>query len=89
MECKDERRIFKNTCSGKCKDQARKFFFPMKEVTDDEHVHNDSSSKELSELVQNIIKSDSMTTTTTTIDKLFADGGASMKAMRFLGICER
>ena len=27
------------------------------------------------------------TTTTTTIDKLFADGGASMKAMRFLGIC--
>ena len=61
----------------------------MKEVTDDEHVHNDSSSKELSELVvENIIKSDSMTTTTmTTIDKLFADGGASMKAMRFLGIC--
>ena len=27
------------------------------------------------------------TTTTTTIDKLFADDGASMKAMRFLGIC--
>src|SRR3954452_6849871 len=50
----------------------------MKEVTDDEHVHNDSS-KELPELVENIIKSDSMTTTT--IDKLFADG-ASMKAMR-------
>jgi len=60
----------------------------MKEVTDDdEHVHNDSSSKELPELVETIIKSDSMTTTTTTIDKLFADGGASMKAMRFLGIC--
>ena len=59
----------------------------MKEVTDDEHVHNDSSSKELPELVENIIKSDSMTTTTTTtIDKLFADGGASMKAMRFLEI---
>ena len=59
----------------------------MKEVTDDEHVHNDSSSKELPKLVENIIKSDSMTTTTT-IDKLFADGGASMKAMRFfLGIC--
>ena len=55
----------------------------MKEVTDDEHVHNDSSSKELpAELVENIIKSDSMTTTTT-IDKLFADGGASMKAIRF------
>ena len=62
----------------------------MKEVTDDEHVHDDSSSKELPELVENIIKSDSMTTTTTTtIDKLFADGGASMKAMRFLGICGR
>ena len=58
----------------------------MKEVTDDEHVHNDSSSKELPELVENIIKSDSMTMTTT-IDKLFADDGASMKAMRFLGIC--
>ena len=65
----------------------------MKEVTDDdEHVHNDSSSKELSELVvENIIKSDSMMTMTmTTIDKLFADGGASMKTMRFfLGICGR
>ncbi len=59
----------------------------MKVVTDDEHVHDDSSSKELPELVDNIIKLDSMTTTT--IDKLFADGGASMKAMRFLGICER
>ena len=59
----------------------------MKEVTDDEHVHNDSSSKELPELVDNIIKSDD-SMTTTTIDKLFADGGASMKAMRFfLGIC--
>ena len=56
----------------------------MKEVTDDEHVHNGSSSKELSEFHNNIINSDSMTTTTTTtIDKLFADGGASMKAMRF------
>ena len=59
----------------------------MKEVTDDEHVHDDSSSKELPELVENIIKSDSMTTTMT-IDKLFADGGASMKAMRFLEIWE-
>ena len=45
----------------------------MKEVTDDEHVHNDSS-KELPELVENIIKSDSMTTTI--IDKLSAYGGA-------------
>ncbi len=60
----------------------------MKEVTDNEHVHYDSSSKELPDLVDNIIKSDSMTTTTT-IDKLFADGGASMKAMRFLDICGR
>ena len=61
----------------------------MKEVTDNEHVHDDSSSKELPELVDNIIKLDSITTTTTTtIDKLFADDGASMKAMRFfLGIC--
>ncbi len=59
----------------------------MKEVTDDEHIHDDSSSKELPELVENIIKSDSMTTTTT-IDKLFADGGASMMAMRFLEIWE-
>jgi hypothetical protein len=66
----------------------KKILLSMKEVTDDEHVHNDSSSKELPELVDNIIKSDSMTTTTT-IDKLFADGGASMKAMRFLGICGR
>ena len=87
MECKDERRIFKNTCSGKCEDQKENSSFHMKEVTDDEHVHNDSS-KELPELVENIIKSDSMTTTTTTIDKLFADGGASMKAMRFLEIWE-
>jgi hypothetical protein len=45
----------------------------MKEVTDDEHVHD--SSKELPELVENIIKSDSMTTTTMTIiGKLFGDG---------------
>ncbi len=58
----------------------KKILLSMKEVTDDEHVHYDSSSKELPELVDNIIKSDSMTmTTTTTIDKLFADGGASMK----------
>ena len=79
-------RIFKNTCSGKCKDQSK--IISMKEVTDDEHVHDDSSSKELPELVENIIKSDSMMMMmTTTINKLFADGGASMKAMRFLGIC--
>ena len=83
-------RIFKNTySSGKCEDQKENSSFHMKEVTDDEHVHNDSS-KELPELVDNIIKSDSMTmTTTTTIDKLFADDGASMKAIRFLEICGR
>ena len=40
----------------------------MKEVTD-EHVHD--SSKALPELVQNIIKSNSVTAS-----KLFADGGA-------------
>ena len=38
-------------------------------VTDDEHVHD---SKALPELVENIIKSDSVTTTA--IGKLFADG---------------
>ena len=37
----------------------------------DEHVHD---SKELPELVDNVIKSDDMTTTTTAIGKLFADG---------------
>jgi hypothetical protein len=42
----------------------------MKEETDDEHVHNDSS-KELPDLLITL-KSNSMTTTT--IDKLFADG---------------
>ena len=43
----------------------------MMKVTDDEHVHD---SKELPELVDKIIKSDDMMTTTTTIGKLFADG---------------
>ena len=38
-------------------------------VTDDEHVHD---SKALPELVENIIKSDSVTTTA--IGKLFGDG---------------
>jgi hypothetical protein len=55
----------------------------MMKVTDDEHVHNDS--KELPELVDNIIKSDSMTTTTT-IDKLFADGAfEGNEIFRYLG----
>jgi hypothetical protein len=49
----------------------KKILLSMKEVTDDEHVHNDSS-KELPELVENIIKSDSVTA----IGKLFVDDGA-------------
>ena len=51
-------------------DVKTKKILSMKKVTD-EHVHD--SSKELPELVDNIIKSDDMTTTTT-IGKLFADG---------------
>jgi Transposase DDE domain len=38
----------------------------------DEHVHDDS--KALPELVDNIIKSEDMSTTTTTLGKLFGDG---------------
>jgi hypothetical protein len=49
----------------------------------DEHVHD---SKALPELVDNIIKSEDMSTTTT-LGKLFGDG-ASMKVMIFLGIWE-
>ena len=52
MECKDER-IFKNTYSTV--DVKTKKILSMKKVTD-EHVHD--SSKELPELVDNIIKSD-------------------------------
>jgi hypothetical protein len=52
--------------------KTNKKILSMMKVTD-EHVHD---SNELHELVDNIIKSDSMTTTTTTIDKLFADDGA-------------
>ena len=67
MECKDKR-IFKNT--NIAVDVKTKKILSMK-VTD-EHVYD---SKELPELVDNIIKSDDMTTkTTTTIGKLFADG---------------
>src|SRR3954469_5427078 len=51
----------------------------------DAHIHD---SKALPELVDNIIKSEDMsTTTTTTLGKLFGDG-ASMKVMIFLGIWE-
>jgi hypothetical protein len=50
-------------------DVKTKKILSMKKVTD-EHVHD--SSKELHELVDKIIKSDDMTTTT--IGKLFADG---------------
>jgi hypothetical protein len=50
----------------------------------DAHIHD---SKALPELVDNIIKSEDMSTTTTTLGKLFGDG-ASMKVMIFLGIWE-
>ncbi len=48
----------------------------MKVTADDEHIHDDS--KALPELVENILKSDDMSTTTTTtaIGKLFGDDGA-------------
>ena len=62
MECKDER-IFKNTYIAV--DVKTKKILSMKKVTD-EHVHD---SKALPELVQNIIKSNSVTAS-----KLFADG---------------
>ena len=52
-------------------------------VTDDEHVHD---SKALPGLIENIIKSDSMTTTTTTTGKLFADGAyEGNEIFRYLG----
>ena len=51
-------------------------------VTDDEHVHD---SKALPGLIENIIKSDNMTTTTTT-GKLFADGAyEGNEIFRYLG----
>ena len=62
MECKDER-IFKNTYSS-C-DVKTKKILSMKKVTD-EHVHD---SKALPELVDDIIKLNSITA----IDKVFAD----------------
>jgi hypothetical protein len=49
----------------------------------DEHVHD---SKALPGLIENIIKSDNMTTMTTTIDKLFADGAyEGNEIFRYLG----
>ena len=68
MECKDER-IFKNTYVAvvdMCL-KIKKILLSMKEVTD-ELVHD---SKALPELVQNIIKSNSVTAS-----KLFADGAS-------------
>jgi len=68
MECKDER-IFKNTYVAvvdMCV-KIKKILLSMKEVTD-ELVHD---SKALPELVQNIIKSNSVTAS-----KLFADGAS-------------
>jgi hypothetical protein len=64
MECKNER-IFKNTYITV--NVKSKKILSMIKVTSDEHVHD---SKALPELVENIIKSDSMVT----IGKLFADG---------------
>src|SRR4051812_42918495 len=53
-------------------------------VTIDEHVHD---SKMLTELVENIIKSEDMsTTTTTTTTKLFGDGSyEGNELFRYLG----
>jgi hypothetical protein len=43
----------------------------MKVTADDERIHDDS--KAVPELVENILKSDDMSTTTTAIGKLFGD----------------
>ena len=66
-EMKKER-IFKNTYVAV--NVKSKKILSMIKVTADEHVHD--SSMVLPELVENIIKSDSMATTA--IGKLFADG---------------
>src|SRR6476619_2858774 len=65
MECKKER-IFENTYVA-VNVKTKKILLSMK-VTD-EHVHD---SKQLPELINGVIKLESMTTTTTS--KLFADG---------------
>jgi hypothetical protein len=46
----------------------------MKVTADDERIHDDS--KAVPELVENILKSDDISTTTTAIGKLFGDDGA-------------
>ena len=61
MEYKKERMVFENTY--RAVNVKSKEILSIK-VTDDEHVHD---SKALPELVENIIKSDSVTAT---IDKL-------------------
>ena len=77
MGCKQQERIFKNTCIAV--NIKSKKILSMK-VTD-EHVHD---SKALPGLIENIIKSDSMTTTTT--GKLFADGAyEGNEIFRYLG----
>ncbi len=78
MADEKKERIFENTHSRYVK---TKEILSIK-VTADEHVFD---SKPLPELVNGIIKSDSMTTTT---GKLFADDGANMKVMLFLDIWE-
>ena len=64
-------------------DVKTKKILSMKEVTD-EHVHD---SKTLPELVENIIKSEDIsTTTTTTTGKLFGDGSyEDNEIFRYLG----
>ena len=75
MECKKER-IFENHIAVNVKSKK---ILSMK-VTADEHVHD---SKALPELVENIIKSDSMATA---IGKLFADGAYDgNEIFRYLG----
>ena len=79
MECKQQERIFKNTYSTV--DVKTKKVLSMKKVTD-EHVHD---SKAVPELVENIIKSDDMTTKTT-IGKLLGDGAyEDNDIFRYLG----
>ena len=77
MACKDER-IFKNTCIAV--DVKTKKILSIK-VTD-KHVHD---SKALPELVDNIIKSEDISTTT--LGKLFGDDGAyeGNDIFRYLG----
>jgi hypothetical protein len=80
IECKDES-VFENPHVAV--NVKTKKILSMMKVTDDEHVHDDS--KALPELVDNIIKSEDMSTTTT-IGKLFGDGAyEGNDIFRYLG----